>query len=77
MGFATFIASTAGRLVRIIAGLVLIAVGVWVIGGLWGIILAVVGVVPLFAGLWDVCIIGALFLGTPLRGDEIRTSAEE
>jgi hypothetical protein len=77
MGFASFMASTPGRLARIVAGLILIAVGIWVVGGLWGIVLAVVGAVPLIAGLFDICIIGALFLDTPLRGEEIRTSSQE
>jgi hypothetical protein len=74
MGLAKFLSSGAGRVLRIVAGIALIALGLWVVGGVWGIVLAVVGAVPLLAGLLDLCLIGALFLGTPLRGDEIRAT---
>jgi hypothetical protein len=76
MGFAKFMSSGSGRVLRIIAGIALIILGLWVVGGAWGILLAVVGAVPLLAGLFDVCVIGALFLGTPFRGDEVRASHE-
>jgi hypothetical protein len=76
MGFGKFMASTTGRLVRIIAGAALVVAGwVW-IGGIWGIVVAVVGLVPLLAGLFDVCLISALFLGTPLKGKDIRGQAQ-
>ena len=73
MGFAKFMASVPGRILRIVAGLALILIGLFLVKGIGGIILAVVGVIPLTAGLFDICIIGALFLGTPLRGEEIRS----
>jgi hypothetical protein len=76
MGFAKFMSSGTGRVTRIVAGIALIALGLWIVGGVWGILLAVVGAVPLLAGLFDVCVIGALFLGTPFRGDEVRASHE-
>lgn len=69
MGFFKFMASGAGRLTRIVAGAALIVVGV-VAGGWWWV-LAVVGLVPLLAGLFDVCVFSALF-GGPFRGEEIR-----
>ncbi len=68
--FFSFMASPAGRLTRVIAGIVLIAVGL-VLGSTLGIILAVIGLVPLLAGIFDVCIFSALF-GGPLSGKEIR-----
>ncbi len=73
MGFAKFMASTAGRLIRIVAGIVLIAVGLVVVQGTGGIILAVVGLVPLVAGLIDICIFAPLF-GAALQGKKIRGS---
>jgi hypothetical protein len=76
MGFAKFMSSTLGRWVRIIAGAALIAIGIFFVTGVWGIVLAVVGAVPLLAGIFDVCIIGALLLGTPFRGGEIRSKLE-
>ena len=64
-------ASTSGRIVRIIAGLAFIAFGLWVIHGAWGIVLAVVGLVPLVAGIFDFCVFASLF-GAPLSGPKIR-----
>jgi hypothetical protein len=69
--FVKFMASTAGRIVRIVAGIALIAVGLLVIGGTGGIIVAVVGAVPLLAGLFDFCVFAPLF-GAPLSGPKIR-----
>ena len=69
--FGQFMASMAGRTVRVIAGIVLIGLGIW-IGGTWGIVLDVIGVVPLLAGLFDVCIFSALF-GGPFAGPKIRS----
>ncbi len=68
--FGQFMASMAGRTTRVIAGIVLIGLGIWV-GGTWGIVLDVIGVVPLLAGIFDVCIFSALF-GGPFSGEKIR-----
>ncbi len=51
MAFTNFMSSTAGRALRIIAGLALIVIGLAVVGGTGGIVLAVVGLVPLGAGV--------------------------
>ncbi len=72
MGFGKFMSSTSGRLLRIVAGAALVVAGWLWIGGIWGIVVAVVGLVPLLAGLFDVCLISALFMGTPLKGEELR-----
>lgn len=69
--FVSFMASTSGRLVRIVAGIALIAWGVLGLSGTTGIIVAVVGAVPLLAGLLDFCIFAPLF-GCPLSGAKIR-----
>lgn len=69
--FVKFMASTAGRVVRVVAGLVLIALGLWVIQGTGGIIVAIVGALPLLAGLFDFCALAPLF-GNPLSGSKIR-----
>lgn len=78
MGFATFMASAVGRWLRIIVGLAL------VIGGLAltfqaasvvaGVVMAVVGLVPLLAGVFDVCVFAPLF-GAPFSGPKIRAAA--
>jgi hypothetical protein len=77
MGFAKFMSSTLGRVVRIVAGIALIALGLVVVGGAGGILLALIGAIPFIAGLLDICIIGAIFMGTPLRGAEVRSRIEE
>lgn len=69
--FVSFMASTAGRIVRIVAGIVLIAWGIVGLGGTTGIIVAVVGALPLLAGLFDFCVFAPLF-GNPLSGVKIR-----
>ena len=69
MGFVQFMASTAGRITRVVAGLVLIAAGIGIGGA--GYILAVVGLVPLAAGALDFCVFAPLF-NAPFKGEEIR-----
>jgi hypothetical protein len=66
-----FMASFAGRVTRIVAGVVLVAGGLLAIGGTAGIVVAVVGLVPLAAGALDVCIFSRLF-GGPFSGSAIR-----
>ncbi|HEX5156814.1 MAG TPA: DUF2892 domain-containing protein [Ktedonobacterales bacterium] len=75
MGFVSFMASPAGRIARILAGLALIGGGIALI---WssantalGVVLAVVGLAPLVAGAFDFCLLAPLF-GAPLFGTEIR-----
>ena len=69
--FVTFMASTTGRAVRVIAGLILIAWGLFGLGDTTGVIVAVVGAVPLLAGLFDFCVFAPLF-SAPFKGPEIR-----
>ena len=69
--FVKFMASPAGRITRIVAGIVLIALGLLVMHGTGGIIVAIVGLVPLVAGLFDFCVFAPLF-GNPISGPKIR-----
>jgi hypothetical protein len=71
--FVTFMASFNGRIARIVAGIVLILLGLLAIGGTGGIIVAVIGAVPLLAGLFDFCLFAPLF-GAPLSGAKIRAA---
>jgi hypothetical protein len=73
--FFRFIASTTGRIVRIVAGLILIAIGIlWVRGvGAW--VLVIVGLVPFVAGLFDWCVFAPLF-GLPFVGPRLRRAVE-
>jgi hypothetical protein len=75
MGFASFMASAFGRGVRIIAGLALIGGGLALAFGnvntTLGVALAIVGLVPLAAGMLDFCVFAPLF-GAPFSGSRIR-----
>jgi hypothetical protein len=66
-----FLASSAGRVTRAIAGLVLILVGFLLIGGVGGWVVAIIGLVPLAAGLFDVCVFAPLFR-MPFTGPSLR-----
>ena len=70
-----FLASSTGRVVRAVAGLALIVVGLAVVGGAIGWILAVVGLVPLLAGVFDRCVFAPLF-GLPFAGPALRKALE-
>lgn len=58
--------TTAGRAVRVIAALAII-VGGLVSGGIAGWVVAAVGLVPLAAGIANVCLFAPLF-HAPVRG---------
>lgn len=60
-GFIHFIQSVSGRLLRIIVGIVLIVVGLIFIQGVWGTVVAAIGLIALFAGMAGICLIGPLF----------------
>lgn len=59
MGLLHFMERPAGRLARIVAGLVLIALGALFGGGFW--VLAVIGLVPLAAGVFNFCLLAPFF----------------
>jgi hypothetical protein len=61
--FVKFMISPTGRILRIVAGLALILWGLMGLGGATGIIVAIVGAVPLLAGLFDFCVFAPLFGG--------------
>jgi len=67
--FVALMQSMTGRILRIIVGIALIAIGLLVIQGVWGIVLAVIGLVPLIAGLGGVCLIATLF-GFTFKGQQ-------
>jgi hypothetical protein len=70
---ATFMASTARRITRIVAGVALIAWGMLGLGGTTGVVVAIISAVPLLAGLLDFCLFAPLF-GAPLSGPKTRTA---
>jgi Protein of unknown function (DUF2892) len=68
MSFVSFMSSSAGRVARIVVGALLIVVGLAVVGGTGGIVMAVVGALPLASGLLNICFLSAL-VGQPLKGN--------
>lgn len=66
-----FLASQTGRIIRIVAGAILVLLGLFVIKDTVGIIVAVIGLVPLLAGALDYCVFAPLF-GQPFSGKGIR-----
>jgi Inner membrane protein YgaP-like, transmembrane domain len=70
-GFVGFMQSWAGRVLRIVAGLALIGIGLFLIQGVWGYVVAVIGLIPLFAGAAGVCLLAPLF-GYTLAGEPRR-----
>jgi hypothetical protein len=75
MGFAKIMSSELGRGLRIVVGLALMVIGLFSVGGPGGLILAVIGAVPLLAGAVDVCLFAPLF-GAPLKGAEVRVKIQ-
>jgi hypothetical protein len=71
--FLKFLVSSAGRLARIVAGLALIAGGLLWLSGITGVIVALVGVVPLVAGALDLCVFAPLF-GYSVSGPKTRAA---
>jgi hypothetical protein len=69
MGFAKFMSSTSGRLLRGIAGFILLAIGI-AVGGAW-LILSAVGLVFIAVGAFDVCLLAPLFK-QPMSGKKVR-----
>jgi hypothetical protein len=65
MEFVKFMSSGGGRLARVVAGVVLIGVGI-ALGGGW-LVVSVIGLVPLFAGVANVCLLAPL-MGQPVKG---------
>lgn len=76
-GFAQFMASPAGRVLRAVAGAGMIAGGVAIRDDhrTGGTVLGVAGLIPLSAGLFDVCYISPLF-GGPFTGKAIRSAGK-
>lgn len=66
MQFAAWMSKPAGRVLRVLAGIVLIGAGLS-FQGVWGYVVAVVGVVPVLAGVFNFCLLAPI-LGAPFRG---------
>jgi Inner membrane protein YgaP-like, transmembrane domain len=71
-----FLASMNGRIVRAVAGIVLIVLGLFLVHGIGGWILAIIGLVPLAAGVFDFCVFAPLF-GKPFQGKDLREATKK
>lgn len=69
MQFVHFMESRSGRVVRVLAGLALVAMGTWQRGGWWALV--AVGAMLIAVGLWGRCLAAPLF-GSSLRGAKSR-----
>jgi hypothetical protein len=65
--FARFMASPAGRAIRIVAGVALVAWGWSHHESVTGRVVMVVGLAPLLAGVFNVCLIAPV-IGAPFSG---------
>jgi hypothetical protein len=62
-----FMQSASGRAIRIILGIVLLALGLFVMGGVWGIVVAIIGLLPLVGGVFGILLFAPL-VGYTLTG---------
>jgi hypothetical protein len=74
MAFAGFMATPLGRGLRIAVGALLIYLGLSVIRGVGGTVLALLGILPLTTGLLNLCVLAPL-LGAPFRGSALREAS--
>lgn len=72
MAFAKFMAGPIGRGVRVVAGLVLVLLGLVSIGGVGGIIVAALGLVAVAAGAFNFCLIAPI-IKAPFFGKDALT----
>lgn len=74
MEFARFMATPAGRILRIVLGIVIIWIGV-VSPKPFGYVLEVIGLIPIIAGVLNLCLIGPL-IGAPLKASDLPRAGE-
>ena len=65
MQLVEWMSNPAGRILRVVAGVILIGAGLY-FQGVWGYVVAVVGVVPVLAGVFNFCLIAPI-VGAPFR----------
>lgn len=70
MALATFMAGSMGRGIRVVAGIVLILIGVLALDGAVAYVVEAVGLVAVLAGVFNVCLLAPI-LGAPFKGKDI------
>jgi hypothetical protein len=68
-----FLASGNGRIIRIVVGAALVIAGIFINPTWLGIVVVVIGLIPLLAGIFDKCVFAPLF-GLPFDGKKLRAS---
>lgn len=71
MAFAKFMASNMGRGIRIVAGIILLIVAFTMLSGIASYVVAGLALVPLLAGVFDICVFAPL-LGVSFKGSDAR-----
>ena len=66
-GTADWLLSVQGRIARIVAGSLLIIIGLGLIGGFLGVLLMIIGAIPIASAAYGTLLIGPL-LGRDIRG---------
>ena len=66
-GTADWLLSVQGRIARIVAGSLLIIIGLGLIGGFLGVLLMIIGAIPIASAAYGTLLIGPLF-GRDIRG---------
>jgi hypothetical protein len=70
---ADWLLSTQGRVARIVAGSLLIIIGLGIIGGFLGVLLMIIGAIPIASAAYGTLLVGPLF-GRDIHG---RRSSEQ
>ena len=74
MKFLSFMSTPIGRVLRVVMGLAIIAIGLSIDGGL-GVGIIIFGFVPPLTGIFGICPINPL-IGRPIRCDEACRAAQ-
>jgi hypothetical protein len=73
---ADWLLSTQGRIARIVVGSLLIILGLGIIGGFLGVLLMIIGAVPIASGAYGTLLVGPL-LGRDIHGRRSEELQEE
>ncbi len=73
---ADWLLSTQGRIARIVAGSLLIIIGLGIISGFLGVLLTLIGAVPIASAAYGTLLVGPLF-GRDIRGRRQSEQAED
>ncbi len=57
----SFMQNNVGRALRVILGVALIYAGLFVVGGTLGLVVAIIGLLPIAMGVWGPCLLGFVF----------------